>query len=589
MNIQAIISAVDQISGVLGRIMGGISQVAHAVSSVLGRAFDVLSGIVGRVFEMVKGLAEKMLHVFTLGGGIGGAVSIAGLTMLGKKALDTAAMFEMLRAQMETAFGSKAKGGEMFDWAVEFAAKTPFDVPQIVEATTLLKLFGLEAKKWLPLVGDMAGAMGKDVTQATQAVANALMGEGEMLKQFGINSQMLVKYGARKSKSGIGVDSSDRAGIENALESIITERFGGGMGRMFQTVQGVLSNIGDAVKTAFNKIGEPISAVVKWIGEDVMRIVSALGEKLAPVVRALAPLFAQTAANLLNFVVQGVNRLPRLAELFERLVAVVVPMQQALGGKLADLLGKGLDWLLDKFEQLIKSMEKIGSGDFLNRMADAIGGVLVKVGGWFQTFGEWLATDFPRYVATAMTVFQTLGTVVINVLATIQSAVGAVMGSITGTIGNFAKGMGVWLAAVGAKKTGAAWQQAGIDLTAAGDVTKMLGQSTGWADALKKTMDEAFNVALQPVTQGAQWAGTQIGAAGGAIGGWGQGLQTWTPSLGVAEPEPPAGRGGREVQHTARTWPIAITVQQGDGVKADVQKTANVQASMKNLKLGLAQ
>lgn len=589
MNIAAVISAVDQISGVIGRIMGAIGQLAHGISSILGRAFDILSGIVGKVFGLVRDLAEKMLRVFTMGGAIGGAVSIAGLTMLGKRALDTAAMFEVLRAQMETAFGSKAKGGEMFAWAVEFAAKTPFDVPQIVEATTLLKLFGLEAKKWLPLVGDMAGAMGKDVTQATQAVANSLMGEQEMLKQFGINWQTLVQHGARPSETGRGVDTGDRAGIESALESIITERFGGGMGRMFQTVQGVLSNIGDAIKTAFNKVGEPLADIVKWIGEDVMRIVTALGEKLAPVVRALAPLFGQAATNLLNFAVEGINRLPRLAELFEKLVAILLPMQQVLGAKMADALGRALDWLLDKVEGLIDGFGKLNKGDLLNTMADAVGGVLLKIGGWFQTFGAWLQNEFPTYFIAAMTVFTALGDVIITVLAGIQSAVGSVMGSITGTLGNFAKGMSVFLTSVGAKKTGAAWGEAGKDLTGAGDALKTLGQSTAWADTLRTAMTDAVGAAMLPALKGADWVGAQMAGAGQAVSGWGTGLQNWDPSLGGGVvPEARTGRGGRAVQ-TAPYPRVAVTVQQGDGVKAEVQRTARVQASMKNLKLGLAQ
>ena len=585
MNIQAIISAVDQLSGVLGRIMGAIGQVAHAVSSILGRAFDLLSGIISRVFGLVQGLAEKMLHVFTMGGGIGGAMSIAGLTMLGKKALDTAAMFEILRAQMETAYGSKAKGGEMFDWAVEFAAKTPFDVPQIVEATTLLKLFGLEAKKWLPLVGDMAGAMGKDVTQATQAVANALMGEGEMLKQFGINSQMLVKYGAKQSKSGIGVDSTDRAGIEGALESIITERFGGGMARMFQTVQGVLSNIGDAVKTAFNKIGEPISAVVKWIGEDVMRIVTALGDKLAPVVQALAPLFAQTAANLLNFVVQGVNRLPRLAELFERLVAVVLPMQQALGGKLADLLGKGLDWLLDKFEQLIKNMEKLGGQNLLNNIADAVGGALVKIGDALQVFGEWVQTKLPTILLFAITFLQTLGSVAITVAKAISEAVGYAFAGMEIAIGETVKRIGEVIQGLpGLGGFGKQLAGAGETIGAGGDLAaKGVATTSGWADAMQKALNDAVAPAVGAVMSASNTVGNMAIGAGQAVSGAGQGLQNWNPQIGgMPVPESTSGRGGRPLQ----VGPIAITVQQGDGVKADVQKTANVQASMKNLKLG---
>lgn len=73
------------------------------------------------------------------------------------------------------------KAAEYFKWAVDFANKTPYETDEIVEATVKLTSYGVEAKKTLPLIGDMASVMGKSVDQAVEAIADAQTGELERL------------------------------------------------------------------------------------------------------------------------------------------------------------------------------------------------------------------------------------------------------------------------------------------------------------------------------------------------------------------------------------------------------------------------
>ena len=84
------------------------------------------------------------------------------------------AEMEQYRNTLNIVMKDTKKANETLAWATKFAASTPFEVPGIVEATTRLTTYGLEAQSTLPIIGDMAATMGKDIMQAVEAVADAL-------------------------------------------------------------------------------------------------------------------------------------------------------------------------------------------------------------------------------------------------------------------------------------------------------------------------------------------------------------------------------------------------------------------------------
>lgn len=76
---------------------------------------------------------------------------------------------------------SNEKAMETLAWAEKFAAATPFEIPDIIEATVRLESYGLKAQDVLEATGDMAAVMGKPLMQAVEAVADAQTGELERL------------------------------------------------------------------------------------------------------------------------------------------------------------------------------------------------------------------------------------------------------------------------------------------------------------------------------------------------------------------------------------------------------------------------
>ena len=107
-----------------------------------------------------------------------------------KKLIDVQREFDRLNAGLVTATGSAERAQLAFAALQDFAAKTPFDLAQTTKAFTQLVNFGLDpSEKALTSYGNTASALGKDLSQLVEAVADATTGEFERLKEFGIKAK----------------------------------------------------------------------------------------------------------------------------------------------------------------------------------------------------------------------------------------------------------------------------------------------------------------------------------------------------------------------------------------------------------------
>ena len=126
---------------------------------------------VSNLEDKSKKLGNSFRGLKTLAAGVFAGLSLkAGFNFFVQGNAD----METYRNTLNIVMKDTAKANETLQWATNFAAKTPFEVPGIVEATTRLTTYGLEAQKTLPIIGDMASTMGKDIMQAVEAVADAL-------------------------------------------------------------------------------------------------------------------------------------------------------------------------------------------------------------------------------------------------------------------------------------------------------------------------------------------------------------------------------------------------------------------------------
>lgn len=204
----------------------------------LGKAGDIAGNV-------ASALSKAMLAA---GAAVGG---------LGKAVISTGARFEKLRAQLKTATGSAENAEAALSFIKDFARNTPFQVDQITEAFVKLTNLGLEpSARALTSYGDTASAMGKELDQFIEAAADAVTGEFERLKEFGIKAKSegdRVAFTFRGITTEVGKNSRE---IEEFLIGLGEQNFAGAMSEQMGTLGGLVSNLKDAFTDFMLQVAE---------------------------------------------------------------------------------------------------------------------------------------------------------------------------------------------------------------------------------------------------------------------------------------------------------------------------------------------
>lgn len=155
--------------------------------------------------------------------------------------------FDVLNAGLITATGSAENAAVAFEALQDFAKNTPYGLAQATEGFTKLVNLGLEpSERALMSYGNTASAMGKDLSQMIEAVADATTGEFERLKEFGIKASSegdRVKFTFRGVTTEIGKNAAE---IEQYLMALGENEFAGAMENRMNSLDGAIAGLGDA-------------------------------------------------------------------------------------------------------------------------------------------------------------------------------------------------------------------------------------------------------------------------------------------------------------------------------------------------------
>ncbi len=188
---------------------------------------------------------------------MGAAMAAIGAGALVNKFADTVTQSEKLKGALQTMTGSAENAGIAFQHLTQFAAETPFTLDQSVEGFIKLKALGLDpSERALRSYGNTSAAMGKDMMQMIEAVADASTGEFERLKEFGIKAKSEgdnVALTFRGVTTEIGKNSEE---IQEYLLAIGETQFGDAMQNQMERLPGLLSNLEDNVDALFRRIGD---------------------------------------------------------------------------------------------------------------------------------------------------------------------------------------------------------------------------------------------------------------------------------------------------------------------------------------------
>jgi hypothetical protein len=270
------------------------------------QAFDTLNRSAKQSTDtMTDGAKQASAGFANLRSTLVGLATVGAFAALAKGIVDTTSRYEDLRTTLTTVEQSSAKAARAFDMLNKLAAATPFSVESLTESYIKLRNRGLQpTEQDLIALGDLAASQGKELDQVTEAMLDALTGENERLKEFGIQAS---KAGDQVTFAFKGVQTTVAATPEAIQGAILAfgrmDGVAGGMAARSQTLSGQVSTLRDNLAQLGAGIGaklmpgikvaiEAFSAFAGWIGR-VLGISKDLDGSILEQTQAYNSLFAQ--------------------------------------------------------------------------------------------------------------------------------------------------------------------------------------------------------------------------------------------------------------------------------------------------------
>ena len=220
---------------------------------------------VGRLESQLRNIDQQLGNTTRQGNETASAIKSMALQFLSlgaaveglKKLTEVNREFGILKAGLETATGSIQGANQAFAALQQFAQTTPYSLQQAVDGFTKLVNLGLTpSEAALQSYGDTSAALGKDLSQMIEAVADAATGEFERLKEFGIkakNQGDTISFTFRGVTENVKNNATE---IENYLIKLGQVNFDGAMKKRMESLDGAISNLSDSFDALFFQIGE---------------------------------------------------------------------------------------------------------------------------------------------------------------------------------------------------------------------------------------------------------------------------------------------------------------------------------------------
>ena len=317
--------------------VSGASVLAGALGNVAGRARDAAGAVAGLSARMAIGAA-------------GGAY------LFNQQFVRGAADFERYRLTLETVMGSAEAAQQRLAELSAFAQRTPFAVGEVVRAGVALQTLGIRgaaADDALKAAGDAASVFGTSLNDAMTAMAAAGRGEMDPIERFGVQARtegnkIVMTWEEAGKQMRATIDKNNRAAIVAATARAWRGIAGGGMDRLADSWDGMLSNLGDAWSNfarliaesgPFEFLKQQLRDILAWI--ERMRTEGRLDEWAQQIGAGITRAFEA----IRQFVV-GTEEVPgvlaRLEGIFARVSSVLSPVIERFGGLETLLVAMGV-------------------------------------------------------------------------------------------------------------------------------------------------------------------------------------------------------------------------------------------------------
>jgi hypothetical protein len=342
---------------------------------------QAFQGVRGRL----KGLKDSIFSVQGALVGLGGGLAIRSIVGTGRS-------IEDLQVRLKQLFGSTQEGAKAFDVMANFAARVPFSLEQIQQASGNLAVVAGDANqlsKILEITGNVAAVTGLDFATTAEQIQRSFAGgiaSADIFRERGVRDLLGFSAGATVSAEE----------TIKAFEKVFGQggRFGKATDELANTFTGTLSMLGDKLfnfkrdvagegffdelKKEFKSLNEFIeqnSADFEAIGRAISKVLTFAVKAFAGAVRAVA--------KAVGFVREQVERLLRLLGKDIPLVIDIQKVPEAIEnanvklGKQQTLFEKIRDGIKKQNDAFDLSKEIVGSitksvGSISKSLAEAV-------------------------------------------------------------------------------------------------------------------------------------------------------------------------------------------------------------------------
>ncbi len=352
-DIQLRISAVDRVWPVVQRVQSSLWGITSRVWSVTLQAKDKITGTIKNIISKLT----SPLALLGAGAGVGAGVLFP---------LQLAGEMEQAGIAMEYFTGSAEKGQKYLERLQAFAAKTPFEFPDVRQAAIGLmpiykNMYGVnkamnESIRTIQAFGDAAGFTGAGINGMNLALLGfrqiGAIGKLSMEELRQVTENLLIPMDMVTKELGITGDQLQdlgRLGIPagKAMEAIVRaleKNFAGGMEKMSKSLLGLTSTIKDTARLTVTAFGAGMADPVRRILLDITGLTDYTGDKYKAFAKKL----------------EGAGR--AVGETFER---VYNSTKQFFDGLSQDEAFQKMDWgdkIVYVFDQMIEAMSSWVSG-----------------------------------------------------------------------------------------------------------------------------------------------------------------------------------------------------------------------------------
>lgn len=373
------------------RQLGGVDT--SKAGSTIGKS---LGGSIGKALDLSAigaGLSDAGQKLADVGGKLtaGITVPLVGATAAaGTFALRTASAAETTEISFTTMLGSEEAALSMMEELADFAAHTPFELSGLQTATRQLLAYGFTADDVIPMltaVGDATAALGtgqagiESVTRALgQMQTRGKVSAEEMLQltEAGIPAwEYLAEAIGTDTAGAMDAVTEGAVSANEGIQAIVSgmeNDFGGMMEEQSKTVEGLFSNLSDAIEQPLMKLRE--SDAYERFADSLEDVVDAAG----PFVESLLPHMEDgldAVSGVLDAATDAMDSFSSMSEEGQDQI-IVMATNAALAGPALTVMGKGM--------KLVGTATKT-AGSILGGATSAFGGLTTGVIGLGAALG----------------------------------------------------------------------------------------------------------------------------------------------------------------------------------------------------------